>query len=229
MPDEDKTVTALIAKAKDSPYVPDALSVLRAGISAIPVVGGALDHLVFDKAQEIRIRNIERTIAEINLKIDQIDSSKLDRGWFGSTECLNLFTELVDRVKFESSEGKIAALSAVYSVSGIESLSRDPNKFAVLDSVSKMTDEQRKILEVIGTLSPELRKFQGGGLEQSSTSIWYDQIAKASGSTLNVALQIDLEILQSLNLTKRTFLLVGDGLGYTLTVLGDRVCHYLRQ
>lgn len=43
-------------------YIPEGMTWLRAAVSAIPCVGGAVDHLLFDKADAIRNKNIEQSL-----------------------------------------------------------------------------------------------------------------------------------------------------------------------
>ena len=70
------------AKAEESKYVPTVNSAVRAGVSTIPFVGGALDHLLFDKADEISTRNIEQSLEEISKKMEQISEDSLKMEWF---------------------------------------------------------------------------------------------------------------------------------------------------
>ena len=55
--------------------VPDRRTWMRSAVAAIPWAGGALDHLLFDKADEIRIKNIESSIDILHHKIQQIGLS----------------------------------------------------------------------------------------------------------------------------------------------------------
>jgi hypothetical protein len=48
-------------------FLPQPVSLFRAAISASLDAGGALDHLVFDKADAIRLRNIQASLAALVL------------------------------------------------------------------------------------------------------------------------------------------------------------------
>ena len=52
-------------------YMPERVTWLRALVVAIPTVGGALDHLLFDKADAVRLRNIE---AALNALSEQLQN-----------------------------------------------------------------------------------------------------------------------------------------------------------
>jgi hypothetical protein len=224
----------LIKKLEDSPYVPTGESTARALIAAIPVVGGALDHLIFDKANTIKQKNIERSLAAINENVKNIGEEKIDKSWFESEEALSMFSELILKIQYEASESKIKALSKVYSFSGRIDLAHNPHKFAVLDKVAQMTDVQRKVLLILAETNPIRREFQSGGLKGTATAIWLD-IAKDAVEKSKfgkfwdgiMPLDIELEILESLNLIRRITPTVGDTYGYLLTILGKSVINFL--
>ena len=66
MSDESKQDNHPVARADDdgASLMPERRTWLRATVSVIPYVGGALDHLLFDRADSIRLRNIESALSE---------------------------------------------------------------------------------------------------------------------------------------------------------------------
>ena len=57
-----------------SRHLPEGITWLRASISCIPMVGGALDHLIFDKADAIRVKNIEAALAELIAAVERANA-----------------------------------------------------------------------------------------------------------------------------------------------------------
>lgn len=58
---EDKNKA--LEKIKEN--APTALAWSRALVAGIPWVGGSLDHIIFDKAEEIRIQRLEQSVKNI--------------------------------------------------------------------------------------------------------------------------------------------------------------------
>ena len=82
-------------------YVPEGKSWLRAAVSLIPYVGGAVDHLLFDQADVIRNKNIEQTLKSLSASVDEL-KDKINQPWFSSEEFLQLLKKL-----FESYRGSL--------------------------------------------------------------------------------------------------------------------------
>ncbi|MGN5159807.1 hypothetical protein [Aeromonas dhakensis] len=55
---------------------PSKKAAMRASISLIPSIGGAFDHLLFDRADEIRISNIEKTIEILSESYNVLEQKK---------------------------------------------------------------------------------------------------------------------------------------------------------
>ncbi len=138
---------------KINKYIPTGTSILRAGVSLIPLVGGVLDHLLFDKADEIRTRNIEQSISEISKKMGNIPEENITKEWFESTEAIEMFRQLIEKVQFESDNIKIKTLSDIYAISGTTEFSSDPNKFAVLRKVAELTTVQKELLLIVSKMN----------------------------------------------------------------------------
>ncbi|HNX54046.1 MAG TPA: hypothetical protein PLG33_04305 [Prolixibacteraceae bacterium] len=223
-------------KAEESTFVPTVGSTLRAGVAAIPWIGGTLDHLLFDKADEIRIKNIEKALRDISDKMGQISENSINKNWFDSEEAIELFKQLVDKVQFEQDTAKSSTLSKIYAISGTNEFSTDPNKFAVLQKVAELTTVQKKLLQIIEKVQPVKRQFTGGSLQSSAISIWFDDIMNAvktnpEGKFWEGTLQLDveLEIIESFNLITRTNAPLVNMRGYEISRLGKLVLKYINN
>lgn len=229
-----KKIQEIREKADNNKYVPNVNSALRASVAAIPFIGGVFDHLLFDKAAEIRVRNIEKAIQNISDKLNELTESSIDREWFESIEAIEMFKQLLEKIEFEQDTEKLTALSDIYAISGTQHFSNDPNKFAVLKKVSELTSIQKKILQIVTMVTPKEKQFDGGGLTSTATLIWLDDIKQAisvypsgkfwSGTLL---LDVEIEIIESLNLLRRINAPTANIFGYQITGLGKLVVRYL--
>lgn len=233
-------ITEIAKKVKDSKYVPNTGSFLRASVSAIPVVGGALDHLIFDKSDEIRTRNIEATIISLQEQYSRLEQSTINLDWFSTGEAVNLFKELIALVEYEDSQEKLEAISSLYAVSSTYQFSDDNQKAWVMRKVSELSNEQRKLFVVIASMQPEKREFSSGGLQSTETAIWNDSVLKY----FTVQLQVDhtyrfwgedfnvdtqLELLTSSGLLIRHQSMLAKNAGYKVSVFGNIVFNYLKM
>jgi hypothetical protein len=222
-------------KAEESKYVPSGISTLRAGVAAIPFVGGALDHLIFDRADEIKVKNIEKSIDDINDKMNSISEENLTKEWFESAEALEMFKQLIDKVQFEADDEKIKTIADIYAVSGTNDFSSDPNKFAVLRKAAELSTIQKEILLIISNVPSQHKEFSSGGLQTKATAIWFDDILNAvktnpKGQFWTGTLKLDVEIgiLESLGLVRNSNVLLANVAGYELTGLGNLLIKYLK-
>lgn len=212
--------------------IPSKLAWLRATVSAIPMVGGALDHLLFDKADEIRARNVEQAITAIENRLRQIPETAIDKNWFSSEEALAMFRELVDKIQFEPDRKKRDSLANVVAVSGTTALSSDSRKLSVLDHLNRLTYVQMKMLSILSKL-PHNKREIGTEIVQSVNALWADQIVQAvqnnpSGQfwvgQLNIGLE--LEVLEALNVVRRIQLISGNESAFAVTDLGKEAAKY---
>lgn len=235
MEEEKSRFEIIKAKAEESKYVPSGNSILRAGIAAIPVVGGALDHLIFDKSDKIKAKNIEKSIESISEKMKSISEENLTKEWFESTEALEMFKQLIDKVQFEADEQKIKTVADIYAVSGTKELSSDPNKFAVLRKASELSTIQKEILLIISNVPKQQKEFSKGGLQTKANAIWLDSILASvrtnpKGQFWTGTLQLDTEvgIIESLGLIRNLNIMLATVAGYELTGLGNLLVKYLK-
>jgi len=234
---KDKLAKQIEKLGEENKSLPSKRATVRGAVAAIPWIGGALDHLIFDRAEEIKIENIEKSVEELKKKLQDLDENSIDKKWFESVESLQMFKQLVEKIEFEPSDEKIKTLAHIYCISGTNEFKDDPNKFAILNKVAQMTDIQKKIIILFAQLKPENREFSGGGLSFSGTAVWLDQVGdklkndNPYGQFWKGKLIVDreLDILTSLNLLRRSEILFSNTSSYTMTNLGLKVVDYLSK
>lgn len=217
---------------KVTEYLPEGKTWLRAIVTSIPVVGGALDHLLFDKADSIRARNIEAVLEAFSERLNQLKESAIDKNWFQSEEALAVMRLLTDKISFEPNKQKIVDLGKISATCGMHKHSNDEKKLSVLEHLSRLSPVQLRLLQVMDGITPQSRKLNGDSLEQTITALWPDSIKASLSSrpafwngTLNIILE--LEVLESLNTVRRAPIIVSGELAYTLTSLGKQAASYV--
>lgn len=215
-------------------HVPEPVALLRAAVSAIPYVGGPLDHLLFDKADAIRLKNIEMTLAALSDQVAKTHEGALDKSWFESEEAVAAFKILSDKVSYEPDKAKVEALGRVVGTFGTKQHSGDPAKISVVEHLSRLSSVQIRLLAAMAATPAQKKDFSAGGLSQSGTAVWLNDIANTlrqgtqfwSGE-LNLAQEF--EVLEAYNVVRRMQLFGPTELGYVLTSLGKRAASYVRE
>jgi len=221
-------------KSKNLPeLVPERMTWLRAAVTSIPVVGGALDHLLFDKADEIRLRNIESAVNALSEQIQKFDDSILDKEWFSSEEALATFRLMADNVSFEPDVKKVEDLGRIVAACGEHKHSTDPRKLSIIEHLSRLSHVQIKLLSVISTVPLQKKSVSSGGLEQTATAIWTsDVLNKLKTGTKfwdgTMKLDEELEVLASFNTIRRVELMGPSEAAYVLTGIGRQAAEYAK-
>lgn len=215
-----------------SKHLPEGVTWIKAAVAAIPMVGGALGHLIFDKADAIRLGNIEAALAALSEQIKTIKSENLNKYWFESEEALAAFKMMADEVSYEPDFKKVNDLGYIVAACGSNDHVDDDKKLAVLEHLSKLSHTQIKILSVIATLPRQEKIISTGGVEQQAKAIWFSGIASAlqSGPSFwdgTLMLVEELELLESYNTVRQVQLLGPSERAYELTTLGRRAASYL--
>ena len=215
-------------------YVPEGTSWLRAAVSSIPVAGSALDHLLFDKADAIRMRNMEAAVASLSDEVQKLGQQAIDENWFSSEEALAAFKILSDKASYEPDKAKVDALGRLVATCGTVEHASDTRKLSVLEHLARLTSVQIKLLSVMLATPPQEKKFSTGDLEQTATAIWLsDVIAALKGRPQfwNGTLVVDqeLEVLESLNTIRRVQLFGPGELGFTFTAIGRHAATYVKS
>jgi hypothetical protein len=141
------------------------VTILRALIQAIPVVGGSLDTLVFSKAEQIRRRRILHYLDSVHKYIEMIDGEKIDAAFFKTEMGLSVFEHALRTAMLESVENKRERLAAFTVNSSSKELSHRTDQIFLLQLIANMSmahllillDLARKQATCITT--PEERKF----------------------------------------------------------------------
>lgn len=223
--------------ATKSPSVPDKRTWLRAAVSAIPYAGGALDHLLFDRADEIRTQNLETSINTLNKKLEMLGEHQLDLKWFSSPEALAMFRVMSEKVQFEPDVKKIESIAKVTAISGIKEFAEDRRKLSVLEHISQLSYVQIKLLRIISTITPEQRVLTGGAITQNASGLWENVIADAVQSNSDgkfwdgqMDLSLELDILCSFNaLAQINFVVSSSERCFKFTRLGRLASRYVNK
>lgn len=227
-----------IDKIKD--YVPTTQTWGRAIVAAIPVIGGSLDHLLFDKAGEIRLQRLEESVKSIEEFISKIDKKRIDNNWYDNVEALDMFKQLYGKIEFEPSDSKVKALSQIYTLFGTKEHASDPNKQAILETISKLTDNQRIIFKAVGEVPVERKTGSGKAITYTASAIWQSSVlkylnsnlrylAQLKGATNIIQLNVELDILASFNLLRNQDVPNLNDKGYVFTGLGKLALSYLNE
>lgn len=217
--------------------LPPPNSVIRAAVAAIPMVGGALDHLLFDGADEIRMKNVESCLAEMSKKIEVMDQASLSIDWFESPEALSTFRLIMDKVQFEPDSRKINAMSQVAVNAGKLQNLNDNKKLSVISHISSLNFVQIRLLQILISVPVQSKEVSSGGLKQTLKGLWFDDIMQAVKTSQygqfwegQIQLDLELEILATTNTVNRvTSLVSGSSLIYQVTPLGHLSAKYLDQ
>jgi hypothetical protein len=147
------------------------------------MVGGALDHLIFDKADAIRFKNIEAALVAVKRQIESSEQETIDKEWFKSEEALAAFKMLSDKISYEPDPQKVEAIGRVVSACGNKKHSEDPNKLSVVEHLSRLSATQIKLLSIISEVEPKDRWIDGGGdFQERCHSLAAFQAACINGS-----------------------------------------------
>ncbi|MEW6349417.1 MAG: hypothetical protein AB1646_10170 [Thermodesulfobacteriota bacterium] len=213
-------------------HIPEPIAWLRAAVSSVPVVGSALDHLLFDKADAVRLRNIEAALKAMSEQLLHLDERRIDKTWFQSEEALAAFRLLSDRIAYEPDPKKIEDMGRIVASCGETQHSQDEKKLSVVDHLSRLSHVQIKLLAVICNTPPQQKKTSIGGLEQTATAIWISDLMNTlkAGPQFwagTMTLDEELEILESLNTIRRLQLFGSSDAGFVMTAMGKRAAQYV--
>lgn len=215
-----------------SRFVPDRTAWLRAAVASVPVVGAAFDHLLFDKADAIRLGNLEAAIAALSEQLNTVQAESIDKNWFESNEALAVFKMLSDKVSYEADPAKVNALGKVVAACGNVQHSGDERKLSVVEHLSRLSATQIRLLAVVASITPETRKISTGGLEQTITAVWQDKILEVlrAGQRFwngQLPLNQELEVLESFNVLRRVQLMGPAEPAFVLTHIGRLAATYV--
>ena len=216
---------------------PSGMGWLRAGVASIPFVGGGLDHLLFDKYAEIQQKNMQQAIDAMKEKMATMEEQKVSKEWFESEEALDMLRNLLQRVMYEGDSSKIKTLSCVYCQFGTIEHKDDPNKYAVLDTISKLTSNQRVIFKAVNEVPQETKTVGDGAIEYTATAKWQTNILDYCNNNIairsqlkgHVLLDVELDILMSFNLIVALDAASSKDAAYRVSALGRLAYSYLKE
>jgi len=207
---------------------------VRAAVSAVPYVGGSLDHLLFDKADEVRQTNITETLEALGSRLEKLEEDNIDSEWFQTEEAIQVLRSLAEKAQFEANQPKRKLLGEVVANAGSKELSGDGQKLSVLNQLSQLSYTQIRLLQIIDRVPPRQRVF-GHQVRQTITAIWVEDILSHLKSELKeqfwegkLILDLELELMESLNILRRIAVSVDQGeTGYAISSIGQAVLKYL--
>jgi len=216
-----------------SRFVPEGVSWIRAAVSAIPAVGGALDHLLFDKADAIRMKNLEAAIAAVSSQINSMGENAIDKSWFETEEALVAFKVMSDKVAYESDARKVEAMGRIVAACGTTAHSKDVRKLSIVEHLSRLSAVQIELLATMAKVLPTQKQIRTGDLVQTVTAIWISDVTSALKAgpafwTGDLLLIQELEILESLNVIRRIQVMGGAEAAYSMTELGKSAASYVK-
>ena len=216
---------------------PSGMGWLRAGVASIPIVGGGLDHLLFDKYAEIQQKNMQLAINAMKEKMVSMEEQKVSKSWFESEEALDMLRNLLQRIMYEGDSIKIKTLSNVYCQFGTIEHKDDPNKYAVLDIISKMTNNQRAVFKAVNEVIQETKTVSEGAIEYTATAKWQSAILDYCNKNAairnqlrgHVLLDVELDILMSFNLIVNLDVGSTKDAAFRVSALGKLAYSYLKD
>lgn len=216
---------------------PSGTAWLRASIASIPLVGGGLDHLLFDKYADIQQKNMRLAIDAMKEKMATMEEQAVSKDWFESEEALDMLRNLLQRIMYEGDGSKIKTLSCVYCQFGTTEHKEDPNKYAVLDTISKLTNNQRAVFKAVNEVPQETKTVSGGSLEYTATAKWQSTILDycKNNNTIrsqlrgNVFIDVELDILMSFNLVVNLGVGSSKDSAFRVSELGKLAYSYLKD
>ena len=221
-------------KEEITDLMPSRIGWLRTVLSSIPYVGGALDHLLFDKYAEIQQKNMRQALKAIEEKMATMDEQKVSLEWFESEEALDMLINLLQRVFYEGDNTKIQVLSNVFCIFGTIQHAKDPNKYAVLDTISKLTNNQRVIFMAVNEVPDQPGSIVGGDYNMAR---WQDTIINYCQNNMviknqlfgDAQFELELSILSSFNLLETLNIHSFNHLAYRVSGLGKLTYSYLKD
>lgn len=214
-------------------YLPDKFAVFRAMVSAIPYAGGALDHLLFDKADSIRSKNLSISFEALSNRLKKIEERLIDIDWFKSEEALAVIKVLNDKISFEPDRKKIQTLGELVAVYGLKENVPDKHKLQILDYIGNLSSSQIELLKIIKSVPIREQKISRGGLVGTFSGKWMTDIVvyiNNNNSKLLSTYATDIEILESRNTIRRLQIMLSKSdICYKITELGKLAAKYIHM
>lgn len=127
---------------------------LRALVSLIPGVGGALDILLSGEGARVQRQRIVRLLEDLQLEMALIDAGKLDQEFIDGEEFYDWFVATAEKVVRTSNEEKLRALRRVFIHGVTTEHSKGVLKELILRSVGEMSGEHIRVLRALCDVGP---------------------------------------------------------------------------
>jgi len=180
---------------------------------------------------------LEESVKYISDSVSDLEKSRIVLDWFESVEALEMFKQLFEKIEFEPSNSKVKILSQIYTLFGTKEHVTDPNKYAVLETIAKLTNNQRVVFIASNEVRKESKDYSTGDLVETTTAIWKSTILDYIKNTQTLIGQIKgkviiddkLDIIFSFNLLVNLNVSHPHDSAYRLTGLGRMTFNYLRE
>jgi hypothetical protein len=124
-------------------------SMYRAGVSAIPYIGGALDILLSSGIQKKSQKRFQNFLNELESQLKNIDENKLNYSYLESEEFYDLFLQTSNLVVRTRLQEKIKAYSNILTSSLILEFKNNLKAEDVLNIIEGLTENDMKLIKLI--------------------------------------------------------------------------------
>ena len=107
------------------------ISAVKVLIASIPVIGNALNEMLFEIGSRIKSERLEKLITYIAEKIDKLEKEKIDQEYLRSEDFHDLVLEILQKAIKNKSVQKLKALSEIFVRSIIEKSDFDSDLAAI--------------------------------------------------------------------------------------------------
>lgn len=128
------------------------IPIIRAGIQSIPHIGGALDVLIFSKAQKIKEARFQNLIEALKVDLSKIKENLINKDYLESEEFLSLAERIFIEIINESNEQKRIYLKNALKNASIKSFS-EYDKSTLIKLLQQVLDSHIYVLNLCSVLS----------------------------------------------------------------------------
>ena len=122
---------------------------IRAGVNAIPYIGGTLDILLTSGIQKKSQERFSNFINELENQIQKIDEKKLDHTYLESEEFYDLFLQSSNLAIRTRIQEKIKAYAKILTCSLVSEFKNNLNAEDVLNIIEQLTENDIKLIKLI--------------------------------------------------------------------------------
>lgn len=154
-------------------------SLYRAGINAIPYIGGSLDILLTSGIQKKTQERFEKFLSELENQIRGIDESKLNYTYLESEEFYDLFVQTSNLAVRTRLSEKIKAYSAILTSSLTSEFKNNLKAEDILNIIEGLTENDIRLIKLISDYweSEDVKKinrdtvFEASSLSEMSINL----------------------------------------------------------